>query len=674
MLRLSNGPAVLSGETDIDSNVLNIGSNVSGINSTLLNINSTLNNSTLNINSILNIHSTFNINLTLLTINNFLNISLSILKIIFPLLFILFLVPLANAKDYTLKEATMNIAIDPNGAVHVDEAISYTFDGDYNYVYRILDTSAGGTIQNINGYCSENMCNFKVEPLPEGYRLIGEFSNTTPENLTFFISYDYYGVIKVHSDVSEFHYKLWGEEWEKPLGSLKGSITFPVENKSDIRYWTHPAVYTRDVNVENNVLYLTAEEIPYNQWYEIRAVFPGITFSDSSMVQVGDAEGFEEILATENEYQRKGLRLKSLHRITRYFFLFVLIFPFLIHRIYGREPKIDYTGIYERELQSELPSDSKPAVVNAIIKGKMGVPTMDGFTATFMDLANRGYICLRNLKPEEIGSTRVPRSEPRDFIIELDNRIYSHAKGSLSELEDFEKDILYLLKDHASERKVSWRQLKKELESGTDFYQFITAWNQKVKVYTQIHRFFQSTGNICMDWFSKGILTAAIVYYIVISSYFPSGEFPLASKVNSLTILIGVFGFIMTKSSAIFLTTFGRWTPEGSIYRKRWDHFKEYLTDVSVLKERSPESITAWDSYLVYAVALGVAKQVFQNMSMVVPFDQVKESHFRPVSYNYNQFGHGFRNAYFSSYPGGGGDAGSGDVGGGFGGGGGGAD
>jgi uncharacterized membrane protein len=272
-----------------------------------------------------------NINSTLL------DISSNVLKITIVLLSVLFLVPSVSARDYMLEEATMNITIGPSGVVHVDEAISYTFDGDYSYVYRILDTSAGGTVQNIEGYCSENICNFKVEPVTEGYRLIGEFSSTTPENLTFFISYDYYGAVEVHSDVSEFHYKLWGEEWEKPLGSLKGSITFPVENGSEIRYWTHPAVYTQDANIEKNVLNLTVKEIPYYQWYEIRAVFPKITFPDSSMVQVDDEEKLEEILVIENNYQRKGLRLKSLYMITRYFFLFVLIFPFLIYFIYGKD-------------------------------------------------------------------------------------------------------------------------------------------------------------------------------------------------------------------------------------------------------------------------------------------------------------------------------------------------
>ncbi|HIH75431.1 MAG TPA: DUF2207 domain-containing protein, partial [Methanosarcina sp.] len=76
-------------------------------------------------------------------------------------------------------------------------------------------------------------------------------------------------------------------------------------------------------------------------------------------------------------------------------------------------------------------------------------------------------------------------------------------------------------------------------------------------------------------------------------------------------------------------------------YYERWDHFKKYLTDLSALKEYPPESIKVWDSYLVYATALGVARQVFQNMPRIVSFDQLKESRFYPVIHVYNQPAYG---------------------------------
>ena len=297
-MKLSSGPAGPSGEAGVNSNILNINSNVSGVNSTLLNINSTLNNSTLKINSTLNINSTLKINPTLPTVAILSNISSSVLKVVFPLLFILFLVPSVSAEGYTLEEATTNITIDPNGAVHVEESVSYTFDRNYTYVYRMLNISTGESIQNIEGHCSDNACKFRVETVPEGYKLIGELPEPAPKNLTFFISYDHYGAVKVHNDVSEFN-MAWGEEWERPLGSLKGSIAFPVKNGNEIRYWTRPTVYTQEENIENNVLNLRTKEIPASHRYEVRAVFPRIESPNSSFVQIDNSEGLEKILAIE---------------------------------------------------------------------------------------------------------------------------------------------------------------------------------------------------------------------------------------------------------------------------------------------------------------------------------------------------------------------------------------
>jgi len=601
------------------------------------------------------------------------NINSTVLKIAIMtalLLVLLCLVPSASARDYALEGATTNITIDPYGVVHVEESISYTFEGNYNEVFRILEVSPGESIRNIEGHCSDEACTFRVEPASEGYELIGELPTPTPEKVTFFVSYDHYGAVKVHSDISEFHYKLWGEEWEKPLGSLRGSIALPVENESEIQYWIHPAGYTQNADVEQNILNLKTNEIPSYQWYEVRVAFPRIESPNSSLVQIDDEEGLEEILAIENEYETKGSILKNLYNLTILFALLVLAFPFLVYFRHGREPKIDYEAIYERE----PPTDSRPAVVNAIMQGKIGTPTMDGFTATVMNLANLGYISLRTITSEESKAFGLYKSESEDILIELSSpESYSKAEGSTTKLVDFEKDVFNLLKKHASGNKISWAKLKKELGKGTDFYDFVLTWNKKVERHILVEKLFRSTGNKYMSIFGVAIVMAAVVYFIVISNNFPVDEFPLASNVNILVALVTAFGIIMIIFSGAFEKVLGRWTPEGRLYYKRWNNFKKYLTDFSALKEHPPESIEIWDFYLVYATALGVAEEVLKNMSLVVPDEQMKTSHFYYVHYNFGQFGSGFGSAYSSSAPSSSGGGGVGGVGGGSGGGGGGA-
>jgi uncharacterized membrane protein len=595
-------------------------------------------------------------------------INSTILKTVIFLLLVLSLVSSASARDYTLEEATTNIILDPNGVVHVEESISYIFDGNYNDIYRELKVLPGESIQNIEGHCSDKACKFRVETISDGYKLIGELPDPTPRSLTFFISYDHYGAVKIHNDISEFHYKLWGEEWEKPLGGLKGNITLPVENESEINYWIHPAEYTQEVNVEKNIINLRTGEIPSYKWYEIRAVFPRIESPNSTFVQVDDAEGLEKILAVESEYKEKSSTLKKLYDLTLVVVFSTLAFSFFIYFKYGREPEISYVTKYERK----PPTESKPAVVNAIMKGRRGTPTIDGFTATIMDLASLGYISLSTVKLKEKEKEPLLKPESKDIVIKIfDDRI-SINERNLRELEDFEEDALNLLKEFASENKViSWNKMKEEIGKGTDFYKFIAAWNKKVRAHTGINKLFQSTGNTCMSGFAAILLTMAIVYYLVISDNFPEDEFSLATNLNTLVLLIGGFGLLMIIFTYLSEKTFGRWTPEGRLYYERWNSFKKYLTDLPALKEQTPDSINIWNSYLVYATSLGIAKEVLRNMSLIVPAEQLKQSQYHNTYYGYDQLNSGFGEAYTSSSPGGGD---GGDVGGGSGGGGGGAE
>jgi uncharacterized membrane protein len=310
----------------------------------------------------------------------------------------------------------------------------------------------------------------------------------------------------------------------------------------------------------------------------------------------------------------------------------------------------------------------------------MGIPTMDGFTATIMDLANLGDISLRDVKSEESKLLGLFKSESEDVLIEiLDAGSYNEAKGSWDnkrELEDFEKDAFNLLIRHAYGGKVSWNKLKEELGKGTDFYEFVTDWNDKVKAHTAFNKLFLSTGNKYIVGFGLATIAAAFVYFIALYDDFPTNEFPLASNLNLLIGLIFGFEVIMLIISSRFERVLGRWTPEGRLYYERWNNFRKYLTDFSALKEYPPESIKIWDHYLVYATALGVAKEVLDNMSLVIPSEELKGSHFYPIYGSYANFGSGFGSAYASSAPSGsagGGTGGVGGIGGGSGGGGGGA-
>lgn len=573
-----------------------------------------------------------------------------------------FLASCASARDYSIDSATAHITVSPEGIVHVEESISYSFEGTYYEVYRQVYPPEGGSIENIRGYCDNGECEFRVVPISGGYELVGTLPQPTPGKVTFVVAYDYYRGVKVYNDISELHYKMWGEEWEKPLDSFTATITLSGGNGDEITYWVHPDDYTTQSNLQNNVISIKSDRIPAYRLYEIRAVYPRIESPDANFVSIQNEDGLDEVLSVEKAYEFKRKIARFILLLISLIVAGVFVFPFIIYFKYGREPKIDYNALYERE----PPTDSKPAYVNAILRGRIGMPTIEGFTGTVMDLVIRDYVTLHDIKLEKkfIG---LFSHETEDIVIEI------NEKANVGELLDFEADVYKLLKSHAPSGSVLWSELRKDLGKGTEFYEFIIKWNNKVKNHIKADRLFLAQGNTYMALFSVLFFFAVVLGFLFLFDYFPPNLFPFMTyaiymAVPALIFTICVFVLVLVNEQS-----FGKWTPEGRLFQKRWKNFSSYLTDLSALKEHPPESIRIWDSYMVYAVAMGVAEKALKNMSLTVPAEHFGHSHFYSIHHS-SMITSGFSSAYNASSPQSSSSGGGvGAAGGGFGGGGGGA-
>ena len=80
-------------------------------------------------------------------------------------------------------------------------------------------------------------------------------------------------------------------------------------------------------------------------------------------------------------------------------------------------------------------------------------------------------------------------------------------------------------------------------------------------------------------------------------------------------------------AGVLVLTVFlSRRSVEGCNQYWLWRGFRHYLLDFSRLKEAEPPALTLWDHYLVYAVSLGVAKEVIHHLPLVYGQEQVNRS------------------------------------------------
>ncbi len=570
-------------------------------------------------------------------------------------LILLLLLPIASARDYSLESADVNVTVFPEGIVHVQESLTYHFDGTFSEVYRQIYPPPGGSIGNIQGYCDVESCDFYVTDIYGGYELVGRLPSPTPEQVTFTTSYDYYGGLKVYNDVSELHYKFWGDEWEKPLNDLSATVTILPANGSDITYWIHPNDYTKTATINGNKIAVQADEIPANSWYEIRAIFPRLTSPDSRYVTLYDQNAKFQIFSTESQYALKQKALYLVFMVFALLALSLLLAPFYLYFKYGREPDIEYVAIYERE----LPYDSRPAVVNAMMKDDVGVPTIDGFAATVMDLIHRDYLSIDD-------------SDPGDIVLHINGS--EREKGDYPGLLDFEQDVLDLIISHSDGSQLHWKEFQSKLKKGTSFYTFINSWNKKVKAHIDLEKLFIEKGAKKMDYFAGVLFLIALLSLFAVPWLGDSSAYPIIEKLGFMPIIIAVVSPIVLVLNAKYRTVLGRWTPEGKLYMERWKNFKKYITDFSDLKAHPPGSVKLWDHYMVYAMALGVAEEALKNMSVIVPKEQFQTSHFHNRVY-VTGYSSDFSHAYQVSAPksSSGGSHGVGGAGGGFGGGGGGA-
>ena len=297
--------------------------------------------------------------------------------------------------------------------------------------------------------------------------------------------------------------------------------------------------------------------------------------------------------------------------------ILISFMPIFIYLMYGREPKIDYSTKYEMD----LPTDDPPAIVNAVCAGdpkKIGVPNLNGFRATIMDLIDRNYLILNDM----------PYGEDYDASGSLFLEI--NPDYDPDTLWEFEIRVLNFLKEYEQDGIISMDLISDSLayvNSSRFFKSTYRTWRNEVKrtlmAGDSFKNSFYSRGDDYLKFFGfLGLIPIIVVFTVVRSSKSASlnlfsGTFILCALILGL---VSVISLILPQRIA------GQWTPYGREYYEKWKSFKRYVEDYSLIKNYSPESVKIWNKYLVYATALGAADGVRKTMELTFPKDQLQRN------------------------------------------------
>jgi uncharacterized membrane protein len=272
---------------------------------------------------------------------------------------------------------------------------------------------------------------------------------------------------------------------------------------------------------------------------------------------------------------------------------------FVLWRSFGRKHPTVFDGDYYRE----LPANYSPAELSVMWNYK--AMNANDITATIMDLARRQFLFLeedtvqvrRLLGSKEVTTFRLsfmPAPEPAALRKPEEATLRPHEE----ELIDFLKNDIGGGKDYIYLTDIEEYAKK----NGEEFHAFWSGWTSDITAKCEGYNFFDSHGSMTLLTVLGGVALFVV-------------GFVLAARIGIIGLGMLIAGLII----AIVPLFFKRRSVTGQEDYVRWAAFKRFLEHFSEMQRHEIPSLIIWEHYLVYAVTLGVAKEVIKQLEVVFP-------------------------------------------------------
>ena len=190
-------------------------------------------------------------------------------------------------RSYSITQAFVDLTVENNGLLHVEEQYDYTFEGQFNGVYRDIPLKSGESIENIE-VAAEGAYPVLKESDENGQKHLkiylyadeGHTKKIRDCDVSIFISYDMKNVVTLFNDVGGLQYKLWGDQWDVPVGSLSVYVTLPGDKNNT--YFLNPEDYTASSKLDGNTITATTTTIPKGELYELLVLMPLDDFNNAT--------------------------------------------------------------------------------------------------------------------------------------------------------------------------------------------------------------------------------------------------------------------------------------------------------------------------------------------------------------------------------------------------------
>ncbi len=538
----------------------------------------------------------------------------------------------AENRSFEITEYTIDVTIKPDGSADIKETLVYDFDGEFNGVLRDVDFMATGGLENPGVYVEKKgvLHELKLnstDNLDAGgengtYNLVREndiahfkiFEKSRDEKKKFVISYTFRDVVTKYNDIAEFNRKIVDSGWEVRLNNV--TINFEIPEgalREEIMVFGHGSLLGESKIIDERHVQFTVPYVNPGETVETLVLFPPRLVPQALKIQNRDMLPFilenEAQLAEESNRIRNEARRRIERENTRklvgngistVFIIAWFIILFLLYRKYDREPKPTFEGKYYRE----LPGEYTPAEMSCLLS--MGNVSTRDITATLMDLVRKKQLLLKNEKSIKKGLFR--SREVNEYIVSINpNAPAQKLKSHEAFLIDW---FIGTIGDGTSVRLDEIAQYAKTASKARRFKKDYDRWCELAKEEAEKNGFFDHT---CRKGSKIGMLIS--IAYLALGIL-------ILSAFNAIG---GFFMMVQFVFLIIFSARINRRTQYGSEQKAMWDAFRNFLRDFSSMDKAEMPSIVIWEYYLVYAVSLGVAKQVIKQLPLVLREEELQD-------------------------------------------------
>ncbi len=525
------------------------------------------------------------------------------LILLFSVFFILIILhtETASAKSYSYSYIKMFLNPEKDGSVIVSQERAYDFQGSFTWAYLDLKKKGSSDIDfiEIRDLDNNQAVNFNIEEDNSHVKATWYYSANN-QIKRFLITYKIKDAIKRYEDVADFYWKVIEDDHEY-IKNFNADVNLLESSPNLFKLFVHSdsKIGTMDFSDDSKKVSVSMQDIPKNTFVEFRVLAEPTIFTG---VQQTSEERYSTILDEEKRIFESGKTYpfdNSLIVVVTVIIVIPIIVFLYFYLKYGVEPKVDYGLKYESEPPRDIPPMALASIYGIDLKN-----STKGLLATIFDLARRGHIDIREEKKEKLFGLY----DKTEQIFKITKK-GKKALSSKSELLGFERDVLSLLFEDMSKNKdeISSSEMTKWCRAHSmTIKDTIETLNKDAKEWFE-KTYFKLYEPKSLKKASKFLIIMIIYGIFVFGTLLFTGIIPFIELIFAVLVVVILITFLASYAIK-------RKTPEATLEIKKWNAFKRYISDFSAMKDAPTTLLHIWDRYLVYAVVLGVAEKLLENV------------------------------------------------------------